>query len=409
MRVFHTYISILFYLTLLCSCEDNSEQHILNYQKNVKQVTAWIDSIRYFNSLNGLKYDNMNERFKIVHISDIHLSEWTTDNTYTHPSNLQEAIQFTNIPELRINALVATGDFIHNNEHTDYNTACTYMRAFVQCISSYDNQVPTFLCTGNHDTNMLTEHKEYYLNKQDLHNLLFAHPNYPLQQPQGENYFYADVKDSSGDIFRFISIDYTDQDDFTYSTLHEACLTQKQINWLIQTALQENITDKHHIIILIHQPLQPFSSKRETYMCAGDHLYGPYLIPDIINAFIKRTAIQHNYTSHIVPWKTLCVHADFTKATGNFVCYLGGHAHTSSHFEVLCNDIAAAKQVMLLANTMAPDLQNNIYSHFDRKANSINSNSFSIYAIDTQEHKIYITYFGAKSANSPTIESISYR
>ena len=64
---------------------------------------------------------------------------------------------------------------------------------------------------------------------------------------------------------------------------------------------------------------------------------------------------------------------------------------------------------MLLANTLSPDMQNNTYSYIERKSNSTNSNSFSIYAIDTQEKQIYITYFGAKSSSTPTIESVSYR
>ena len=62
---------------------------------------------------------------------------------------------------------------------------------------------------------------------------------------------------------------------------------------------------------------------------------------------------------------------------------------------------------MLLANTMAPDMQNNNYGYIARDKNSTSSNSFSIYAIDTNEKKIYITYFGAHKGT--TIETISYK
>ena len=88
---------------------------------------------------------------------------------------------------------------------------------------------------------------------------------------------------------------------------------------------------------------------------------------------------------------------------------MGGHAHTPAHFEVPCNDATPAKQIMLLANTLSPDLQNNTYCYIKRKKDDITSNSFSIYAIDTQEKNIYITYFGAKSNATPTIETVSYR
>ena len=44
--------------------------------------------------------------------------------------------------------------------------------------------------------------------------------------------------------------------------------------------------------------------------------------------------------------------------------------------------------------------------------NSVSSNSFCIYAVDTKEKKIYITYFGAykpsNDRNYPEIHTISY-
>lgn len=64
---------------------------------------------------------------------------------------------------------------------------------------------------------------------------------------------------------------------------------------------------------------------------------------------------------------------------------------------------------MLLANTLSPDLQNNSFSYIMREKDDLSSNSFSIYAIDTQEKNIYITSFGAKSQSSSTIETVSYR
>jgi hypothetical protein len=144
-------------------------------------------------------------------------------------------------------------------------------------------------------------------------------------------------------------------------------------------------------------------------MCSGNHLYDEKLIPDIINAFITKSSIKRSYKTIIAPRLTIKVETDFKNTPGEFICYMGGHTHTNAHFYVKNNDGSNIKQVMLLANTLAPDLQNKRYSYIHREKESLTSNSFSIYAIDTKEKMIYITYFGAKSDNTPTIETISYR
>ena len=169
------------------------------------------------------------------------------------------------------------------------------------------------------------------------------------------------------------------------------------------------MTDKHSVIIINHHPLQPYSKDQSTYMCAGAHLYKETLVPSIINAFIQKKKFEATYNTTQSPFNTIHVDADFENCKGDFICYLGGHTHTQAHFEVMCDTPQAAKQIMLLANTMSPDMQNNNYGYIARDKNNTTSNSFSIYAIDTNEKKIYITYFGAKSTNTSSITSVSYR
>ena len=120
----------------------------------------------------------------------------------------------------------------------------------------------------------------------------------------------------------------------------------------------------------------------------------------------SRTA---DYQTTKAPIATIQVKADFSHAKGDFICYLGGHAHTPAHFEVTCQESPAPKQLMLLANTLSPEMQNNSYMYIKREKNALSSNSFSIYAIDTQEKNIYITSFGAKNNSVSAIETISYR
>ncbi|MGM9758900.1 MAG: metallophosphoesterase family protein [Parabacteroides sp.] len=402
---------LLFIILLLTFDGCQSEEYtVRNFELNTQSTLATFEQIMFGDStrISALKSDETIERFKMVHFSDPHLSDWTADNHYSNPVNLIEAVELANLPDMRINAMVATGDIIANIEKTTALDASLYISSFVSFFYA-GNQVPSFLCTGNHDANMLTDNTGYYLSKRDLNQLLFAKTNYPLHRPAGENYFYADLPNPMGGTIRIISLDNTDQEAFDYKSLNRSCITQQQVDWLIQTALQENMTDRHSVIILNHHPLQPFSRDLSTYMCSGTHLYGARLIPDIVNAFIRRKTWEQTYKTDSPPYRTITVKADFTQGMGEFICYMGGHAHTPACFEVECNDPSPARQIMLLANTLSPDLQNNTYCYIYRKKDDLSSNSFSLYAIDTQEKKIYITYFGAKSQSSPTIETVSYR
>lgn len=387
----------------------NSEIPEEYFDQNTQNALSNLNQIMYNTtaSTNSLKTGTVNERFKIVHISDIHLPRTSAQEDNICLKNLKEAIQFANLNDSKINAIVATGDYVSNNEKTNRQTIINNLNLFKSIIFDSSNTTPGFVCTGNHDANMLTLDSTFYLSKEDIHQCLFSTPNYPYEQTEVENYYYADVKEPNGNIIRFIVLDNTDQEGFLYNTQQVSCITQKQIDWFIQTALQKNMTDKHSVIILTHHPLQEYSKNQETYMCGGTHLYKATLIPSIIDAFQQRSFISKTYKSTISPTKTIHVNGDFTQAKGEFICYLGGHAHTYGNFNVGIE--GKAKQIMLLANTLSPSLQNNNYGYIDRDIDHNKYNSFSIYCVDTNEKKIYITYFGATKNNSENIEIISYK
>ena len=410
MKYFHYLPCIVLSVFVFCGCSSDEEgkEELTAFQQNAKEASDYLMQIMNSADSGSFKNSSTYERFKIVHISDPHISSWTADNLYSSPKNLKEAVAFANIDSLEIDMVVATGDFISNNEETTASDATAYIKAFISFLFE-GNRVPSFVCTGNHDANMLTENTGFYLSKQALNNLLFAKTNHPLHQPSGENYYYADLSNPSGGTIRIIALDNTDQDGFQYNTMLKSCIIKAQVDWLINTALTEGMTTNHHVVILNHHPLQPFSRDLSTYMCSGTHLYSEKMIPDIVNAFIKKETLSRKYEMTCPPYEKLSVEADFTNTPGDFVAYMGGHAHTPAHFEVECSDSSQAKQIMLLANTLSPDLQNNNYVKIERKSGGISSNSFSIYAIDTQEKNIYITYFGAKSSSLPTIETVSYR
>ncbi len=403
----HRIISFLFCLFYCVAC--NSEIPEEYFIENIQNTLSNLNQIMYSTtaSTNSLKAGKANERFKIVHISDIHLPRTSTQEDNICLRNLREAIQFANLNDSKINAIVATGDYISNNEKTNRQTTMENLNLFKSIFFDSSNTIPGFLCTGNHDTNMLTLDSTFYLSKEDIHQCLFSSPNYSYEQTGVENYYYADVKEPNGNIIRFIVLDNTDQEGFLYNTQQISCITQKQVDWLIRTALRKDMTEKHSIIILTHHPLQEYSKNQETYMCGGTHLYKASLIPSIIDAFQQRKSISQTYKSTIYPTSTIQINGDFTQAKGEFICYLGGHAHTYGNFNVGLE--GGFKQMMLLANTLSPSSQNNNYGYIDRDVDRNKYNSFSIYSIDTKEKKIYITYFGATKTDAENISSISYR
>jgi len=69
-------------------------------------------------------------------------------------------------------------------------------------------------------------------------------------------------------------------------------------------------------------------------------------------------------------------------------------------------------QKMILCTNQAPSEKGVVYNRVIREEDSLSSNSFCIYAVDTKEKKIYITYFGAykpsNDCNYPEIHTISY-
>lgn len=393
-----------------CDGESNKEELDTLFSRNVHQTYEWLCQMMYSvdENVSSLKHDVGRERFKIVHISDIHIANWTDDNRSGNPQNLLEAVHFSNIPEMNIDAMVATGDFVSQTVEMDKSVVIVFLESFASAFYG-ENLIPSFFCTGNHDDNLLSDNLSFLISKQELHSVLSKRLNYPCYQPSGENYYYADLNDHQGGMIRVIALDNTDLDGFEYPFSGCSRITRKQVEWLINIALKENMTSGHGVIILNHHPLQPFSRNQETYMCAGTHLYSEKLVPDIINAFIKKETLDRTYKTVVNSKYPIHVRADFSNIPGEFICYLGGHAHTFGNFEVLCNDSLQAKQVMLLGNTLSPGFQNNNYCYTKREKQSEISNSFSIYAIDREEKNIYRTFFGARPTDVPAVELIPYR
>lgn len=415
----HTFQNYLFLslLWICCGCENTldglslrSDQNERFYWGNNAAASERVAKIMY-NESNGSR----SERFKIVHISDVHISSWSPSNHYVLPINLRQSVQFANQPELRINAMAVTGDFISYGKKSE---AKAYMKSFASSLQQ-DNFIPYVICTGNHDSNIGAQEDRspimstlFY--KPEITNLLFTNNQNSYKRIPNENYYYKDFSNPQGGTIRMIALDMIDQPSDVYNTLNYAHYSQEQINWLSNVALREGMTSSHSVIILNHYPFQHHDSGASTYLCDGDYVHPWYMIPEIVEAFRGHTTLTKTYPNQF-GGEDIHVDADFTNNTATFICYLGGHIHANAYFEIkgFSNEqMNLPKQKMIICTNQAPSEAGTVYNRVKREEDSLSSNSFCIHAIDTQEHKIYITFFGAfrpeGATNYPDIQELTY-
>lgn len=404
-KLLYIYGGWIFLICALSGCSDNAlsflraEQNEKVYWENNAVASARFSQIMYNTTDGQKKY----ERFKIVHTSDSHVSSWSANNYYQEPYNLIQSIRFANQQELKINAIVNTGDFISN---IDKQKALQFLNSFRSNFFS-NNYIPSFLCTGNHDCNY-TESPDSYIYPNELNRLLFSQ-NPTLKQYTNEtNYYYYDLPNPQGGHIRIIALDMLDQPAREYRSIHYASYSQEQIDWLGNIALKEGMTDQHGIIILNHFPFQKGSST--TYLIDGNYVHEWYMIPEIVEAYRSRTLLNQTYKNDINPDKPISVNFDFSNSYGNFICYLGGHVHCFATIEIediRNRDENIPKQKMIICTNQAPTDQGRAFNKVIREDDTASSNSFNIYTIDTKERKIFITFFGSyKPANEPLFPEI---
>lgn len=405
---------LLVLVSILLGCkEENDDVFLLRgvkndmfYWENNEVASRRLKTIMY----NRTDSSNTYERFKIVHISDPHLSAKSQSNYYRQPFNLKQSIHFANQPELKINALVATGDYISNAQKEE---AIQYMRSFVYNFYK-DNQIPAFLCTGNHDSNTIDYIPNSFITKYEINQIMQSTSNYKKEGPTFENYSYSDIPNPQGGFIRIISLDMLDQQKNQYNTMFYASFSQSQIDWLGNVALKKDMTKDHSVIILEHYPFQPFRPNATTYLCDGDFVHSYNMVPEVIEAFRSHTSLNKTYPNKL-KGEEISVNFDFSNNSGEFICYLGGHAHCNSYFSIKNLSNAATNllpQKMILCTNQAPSEVGVVYNRVERKEDSLTSNSFCIYAIDTKEKRIHITFFGAympvNDDNHPETFSIPY-
>jgi predicted MPP superfamily phosphohydrolase len=387
-----------------CDKNANNDEITTYYEINKRNSLNMFSPVR----LSMLK-SGPSELFRIVHISDAHLTTWSSNNHIQHPHNLLEAVQFANEPEAKINVVVDTGDHIGNAPETTRSTALKYLDVFTGALYNKGNNIPTFTSTGNHDANMLNKnHSEFTLSKADIYSHLTAKTNHPVHSAGAENYYYADVRNPMGGVVRIIALDVMDQESTKYNAQFFALFSQKQMDWFCHTALKENMTGNHSVIVLIHYPLSIDNEIRK--YVSNEFLYDWRVVPEIVEAFRTKRELSQKYANRFDPSDSLSVAVSFKDVPGEFICYLGGHIHTYLNCEIegfRNPDLFLPKQIMIIANNMSPS-EKNPQSNIRRDEVGLRNNTFNLYAVDTMSKTIYITFFGATSFYYPNIIELSY-
>lgn len=179
------------------------------------------------------------------------------------------------------------------------------------------------------------------------------------------------------------------------------------------------MTSQHSVIIITHFP---FDSKVQqlnapTLLIDARFVHSSYLIPEIVEAFRTRTRLTQQYPNQENGKDTIYVDQDFSSYQGDFICYMGGHSHVTTQFDVtrIRNRSTTLKpQRMLLCTNMSPSEKGTVFNRVQRVENTVTDNSFCIYSIDTKERNIYITFFGAylpsnkTAAEYPDIQVLNY-
>ena len=177
------------------------------------------------------------------------------------------------------------------------------------------------------------------------------------------------------------------------------CLSQEQINWLVNELM--TIPAKNHLVMMAHNHAggshrleHTFSQKIDMGGACG--VYQPEFIPeDIIQAWILGGSINKTYAPHsdyAGKAPNITVNADFsTRGKGNFVCWLCGHVHIDNI------DISAkyANQKIVRLCSSSADTWQNGGLDLPRERGTKSADALTVFAVDTANRKIKLVRIGS--------------
>lgn len=248
--------------------------------------------------------DSIDSLFRFIHISDVHGSTITIEEVNKY------------CEKHRCDFVILTGDVQPSD-------------AIIDAINK--STIEYLIVPGNHDAYHLDGPGQYGF-RQSFLNTINSTVIFPSDSI---NYWYKDVE-KSGKKLRIIGLDQFESDSFSNSYL--AVMTQQQIDWFI--GILEKSRDIDGVMVLIHMGFgNSKKGQRDTtyindFISEYSHSYpnaydfygpeDPYMIPEIMDAFISGTNIDKTYNAHSRIAHRIRTHfAD----SGRFVGFFGGHLH----------------------------------------------------------------------------------
>lgn len=252
-----------------------------------------------------------------------------------------------------------------------------------------------FPANGNHDDNSLWD--EYLENEkavnhcttQELYNIFYSHLPKLGANIKGEDTLYYYYDDDAASV-RYIFLDtsdiptvYTETGAIKYTKQHNFGISQAQIDWLINTAL--NTKENTDIVIFAHNAFFPSYYKKTPQEVCEDATYHDTksirVLNEIFEAYNQKTSICKEYEEKIFK---VCANADFSKCNGNIKCVMLGHWH---------------KDIIEKSQSGIPYIYSDCTMMYNyetpRVDGDISELLFNIVTIDRENNKIYITRIGA--------------
>lgn len=386
------------------------------FSKDIAALSKYDNEITYLRNKGVVfKASSIVPLLNIMHVSDIHV------NNPNWEKNLREVIRIGVDNKDVVKYIINTGDNSNGFPARDKNISIGEMQSLSNVLSNVEDIIPLQLI-GNHDTNVEEDGSQNIPNtytqaltkkEQADYNIVPFNKNGVILGSRvigGETvydtYYYLD--DATHKI-RFIAIDYQDYPiepqtqeshgvnfDATKMKYHFGyILSQRQLDWLVGALM--STPEDYGIILLSHQIPDPMYT-------TGDFYQGIDLIPDIIDAYKRRTSFFkiseiNDRSGYRWPELDTTVNCDFSvKSQTEFICILGGHIHTREIIEVVSGkNIVAITSANLFQGGFSLNVVYRL-PHLKRlyRGSENTRNSFNIISINRESRKITVVKAGAR-------------
>lgn len=321
------------------------------------------------------------ERFRILHISDVHQCN----------DNLKEALE---VAAPRVHAILNTGDDANGVRSADAATVRKELDASIGTVLE-TNTIPFLQVPGNHDVTGLT--KKEFFDRAGNAVQRFC-PNVVWGDEAGyRSYGYMDFTDASyNGNFRIIMLDPFDYDDGMFETKYQfisAVFSQKQIDWFIKV-LTDAASEGLHVITMMHYSFGDSTVfNEETANPDATFCQDPFMIPDIIDAVQHKGKISRTYEDK-AGIHDVRIDRDFSDVADlDFVAHLFGHIHSKNNYQ--CQRADGKKYDMLMLGESSLGISGTALNKKHVERGTIAGIAFSALEIDVFEKAIYRVSYGA--------------